>query len=139
MIEKLWLSVFFSIKPNELDVDLNFLEKCKHKLENNIQNEFYIKEVIKVQDNKKYRINIDGSIHVNIRCFCVVINPVMNSIVEITITDVNKMGFSYKCDKVCIFIPNNNKSIYSINDIIKVKIIGKRIENNILCIGQPIQ
>lgn len=137
MKEKLWLSVIFSIKPSELHI--NFLEKCKEKLQNNIQNEYYIKDVIEIKDNKKYKINTDGSIHANIMCYCHVINPVIDSIVEIKITDVNKMGFSHKFDKICIFIPNNtNNNSYNINDTVKVKIIGKRIENNILCIGQPV-
>ena len=139
MHEKLWISVFFSIKPNELDVNIDFLQKCKTKLENNIQDEYYIKNVLEIKDNDKYKINIDGSIHVNIMCYCQVINPVIDSIVQIKITDVNKMGYSYKVDKLCIFLPNNNcNSEYSINEIISVKIIGKRIEKNILCIGHPV-
>ena len=49
------------------------------------------------------------------------------------------MGFSYKTEKLCIFIPIHlsNNQIFDIDDEIEVIIIGKRIEENIVCIAKP--
>ena len=126
------------------DVNRDFLEhttnQCKKELYHNIYDGNYIEDIIKIEPFKNKQINIDGSVNIKLKCTCIIINPNVNSEYHITINDVNKMGYSYKSNKLCIFIPTHlcDNKTFQVGDIINIIIIGKRIEEDIICIGKPV-
>ena len=135
------LSFDFIIKPSEFnDNILNLVyNKCADLLLNNIVDGIYIHKIIDCDYIKSNKVNNDGTVKLNVRCNCEVVNPVVGDQYEIEITDINKMGYSYKLNKLCIFIPLHIcKQVFTMNEIVKIKIIGKRIEDSIICIGEPL-
>lgn len=132
----------FSVQLSEIQDDFNtfILYKCQSQLQNNIYEGCLITKIIKHEILKDKKINNNGSICIRVNCTCQIIDPIIDSIINIKINDINKMGYSYKKGKICIFIPIHLcKESYSLEEDIQIKIIGKRIEENIVCIGQPTQ
>ena len=127
-----------------VDNDANFFEnKMKEsakQLQNQIYDGYYITDVINVKPFHDKKINNDGSVNIRLSCTCKIIDPVVNSIYTIEINNVSKMGYSFKTDKLCIFLPLHlcNNSVFKEGDNVQVEIIGKRIEEDIICIGKPI-
>ena len=135
------ISLNFNLNLSEIQDNFsNFIsEKCKSHLLNSIYEGYLIKQILKTHILKDKKINLNGSISIKVLCKCSIIDPIIDSIIDIRINDINKMGYSYKLDKICIFIPIHLcHEIYTLNQSIKIKIIGKRIEEDIVCIGQPI-
>lgn len=135
------ITLTFNVHLSDIESDFNsyIRNKCESYLTKNIYDGYFIKQILKTNILKDKKININGSISVKTKCYCEIINPVVDSIISIKINDVNKMGYSYKLDKICIFIPNHLCiQTYKLNELIKIKIIGKRIEESIVCIGQPV-
>ena len=131
----------FNLNLSEIqnDFDMYIHNKCIKNLVNNIYEGFLITKILKYNISNDKKINMNGTIYIKVSCNCEIIDPSVNSIHNVKINDINKMGYSYKIDKLCIFIPIHLcNEIYTINDYVKIKIIGKRIEENIICIGQPI-
>jgi len=131
----------FNLNLSEIKHDFSeyISNKCNSLLVNNVYEGVFIKSILQSQISKDKKINLNGSISIKVFCKCLIIDPIIDSIIDIEINNINKMGFSYKHNKLCIFIPihlcNEN---YSLNQYIKIKIIGKRIEEDIVCIGQPV-
>ena len=135
------INLNFNLDLSEIKDDFyNYInDKCFFELINNIYEGYFIKDILQMQIAKDKKINLNGSISVKVFCECLIIDPIIDSIVDVKINDVNKMGYSYKHNKLCIFIPIHLCSeTYNVEQIIKIKIIGKRIEEDIVCIGQPI-
>ena len=135
------ITLHFNLNLSEIqnDFDKYISDKCKCMLIDNIYEGYFIKSIIEQKISKDKKINLNGSISVKVYCDCEIIDPKVNSIINIEINDINKMGYSYKINKICIFIPLHlcNES-YVLNQKIDIKIIGKRVEEDIICIGQPI-
>ena len=135
------INITLNILPQQFNDDLNnFIdEQCKLQLNDNIYNGCLVKNIYNITFEKKSKINNNGSISINCNCLCNILNPNINDKLNIKINNINKMGYSYKIKKLCIFIPNlfitNN---INENDDIEVEIIGKRIEKDIICIAKPI-
>ena len=131
----------FNIVPELLhnDIEYHIKQKCNDELLNKIYKGKIVTKINHVKVNKNYKINYNGIIETVSYVNCIIIDPENDSELEIKINDVNKMGFSYKSNKLCIFIPIHfcTKTI-RIGDSIKVKIVGKRIEEDMVCIGKPI-
>jgi hypothetical protein len=136
------IPLHFNINISELS-DNNFKNYinslCKVKLIENIHEDTYIENILHTVINPDKKINIDGSIRVNVVCQCKIIDLQIHSKYDITINEINKMGYSFKTNKLCIFLPIHlcGDSTYQISDTISVQIIGKRIEDSIICIAKP--
>ena len=136
-------TIYLKFKTYLCDIQDDFnkyiVDKSNEQLIDQIYNGFYITKINNIFPIKYKKINIDGSINIKVKCLCNVIDPIVNNTYDIYINDINKMGFSYKYKKICIFLPIHlcDKQI-SINDKLKVEIIGKRIEESILCIAKCI-
>jgi DNA-directed RNA polymerase subunit E'/Rpb7 len=133
------IDVNFSIHLSELNTNSSAYidSKCKTLLLNNIYNGFLVVDVIQCTPLKDKKINLNGTVNMNIKCKCNIVNPEIGETYEITINDVNKMGVSYKSNKICIFIPQHIcTSDISLHDKVSVKIIGKRVEDSIICIAE---
>jgi len=143
MLKKTCILLHFNIHLSDIN-DVSFIDfvhdKCSHELCSKVYDGLYIKDIISIDFFEKKKINIDGTIHVKIKCFCNTIDPILQSVYPITINDVNKMGYSYKFEHLCIFIPLHlcDKITLHLGDTVDCKIIGKRIEENIVCIAQPV-
>ena len=135
------ITLNFNLNLSEIQDDFsNYInDKCIDFLVNNVYEGYFIKDILQSQISKDKRINLNGSISVKVFCKCSIIDPLIDSIIGIKINDINKMGYSYKQKKLCIFIPIHLcNQTYVLDQCIKIKIIGKRIEEDIVCIGQPI-
>lgn len=131
----------FNLQPNDLQNKniIQFIEnECYKKLNNNIYDDYFIKDIKNITICNDHKINSNTSISVKCYCISEIINPIIGSVVNIKINDSNKMGFSYKYKKICIFIPNHFANNIKVNDTINVTILGKRIEENIICIAKQV-
>ena len=138
-IKNICLNFNLNLSEFQDDFETYMHDKCILQLVNNIYNGYLIIDILKYQIYNNKKININGSISVKVNCVCNIIDPIVNTIVNVKINDVNKMGYSYKREKLCIFIPIHlSTTSYKLDDTVQIKIIGKRIEENIVCIGQPI-
>jgi len=141
MEQQTYITVKLNISPQMFNNNLtNYInDYCKKELKNTIRDEFLIQSIENIKFEKQTKINIDGSISIICICFCTVSNPEVKQILNIEINNINKMGYSYKINKLCIFIPNHfvNTNLNE-KDIINVEIIGKRVEKDIVCIAKPV-
>lgn len=128
------------ICASELNSDIHELihKKCNDYLYKNIVDNVYINDINNVSYNKEAKI-INSKLSILCVCNCSVIDPILNSVITITINDINKMGAYYKYEKLCIFIPQHlMKDSLQLNTTVQIEIIGKRIEDTIICIGKCI-
>ena len=133
------IKINYNLQPcNFAEEKDKILEKCKTKLLQSIHDGVYVSKISTIEIVSHNKINNDGSINICCRCNCNIIDPQIHETYSICINTINKIGYYYQNDKVCIFIPADNKLNISIKDIIKIKIIGKRIEDTILCIAEVV-
>jgi ribosomal protein S1 len=66
-----------------------------------------------------------------------VIDINIGSIIDVVITNSNKMGFFCKFEKFNVFIPQHytNSELW-IGQSVNVEVLGKRVEEQIICIGK---
>ena len=126
-----------SLCASEIDNDFEKKVKqfCKQNLNKTIYNDFYIDSINNINIDKNIKINNDKLL---IRCYCEcqIIDLIVKSTFKVKINDVNKMGVYYKYEKICIFIPQHFiKTTINIGDIVNIKLLGKRVEDNIICIA----
>lgn len=131
------LDVEISIPPYKLN-NVNLLDFVKDVIECTIKQGKYIKEVCKVSTKSIGKITMNGHVVYNVKCECVTLEPKLNETYDICIHNMNKMGAIHKNNLVTIFIPRSywNNIDIELNMTVSVKIIGKRIEDKIMCIGQ---
>ena len=132
-------TIYYKLSLDASEIDDNFEPKvkqfCKDNLNKKIYNDFYIDSINNININNNIKINNDKLI---IRCYCEcqIIDLIVKSTFKMKINDVNKMGAYYKYEKICIFIPQHFiKTNININDIVNIKLLGKRVEDNIICIA----
>mgnify|MGYP007047406975 CR=1 FL=1 len=131
----------FNINLSELpDNYATFIsDKCQLHLVDNIHDGFFITKILEHSILTDKKINLNGSIAVTVICKCLIIDPIIDSVVNIKINDINKMGYSHKQKHLCIFLPIHLcNQMYTLDQNVKIKLIGKRVEEDIVCIGQPI-
>ncbi len=131
----------FNVNLAEIEDNLSkyISDKCTDYLIDKVYEGYLINDILTYHILKDKKINLNGSVSLKVVCKCKITDPILDSIIDVEINDINKMGYSYKQNCLCIFIPIHmcNK-IYTLNQTIKVKIIGKRIEEDIVCIGEPV-
>ena len=125
------------IKPN---VDTNkFLSiLISERYNNTIYEGKVITHVDKVTLKDNVKVMPNGTLKFNIEVKCTVINPSIGDVIKVVVTGVNKMGALYKHIQLTIFIPKHlciNEEIPAVGDTVDLKIVGKRVEDKIVCIG----
>jgi DNA-directed RNA polymerase subunit E'/Rpb7 len=112
------------------------IEKMKHK----IFNSSYIVDILSFKHSNTGAINNDASVSYNVIVCCNTICPQVDQQYSIKITHINKMGILHKFEHVTIFIPLHHliNQSHAIDDTINVKILGKRIEENLVCVAKEI-
>ena len=111
------------------------------KYNNTILRDIYIKHVDSIVEKQGGRILHNGQIQYNFTTECYVINPCINKVYNLQITSINKMGALHKHELVTVFIPIQyyNDVVPEVGMYFSVEIIGKRIEDSIVCVGKIIQ
>jgi hypothetical protein len=130
------------IKLNCTPVELqcSSLTLLRDKYNDTIFKNLYIKEITSVEHKNGGRILNNGCIQYNVDVICNVINPCVDDTYNLRITHMNKMGALHKNELVTVFIPIqyfNNESP-EVDSSFNIKIIGKRIEDSIVCVGKII-
>jgi len=130
-----------SISPSEINT-INLKKYLQNKFTDNIHNGIYISNVSKVNTINYGKITANGFIDVKINTICEIVNPVVESIYNnVIITNYNKLGSFVSFGKISIFIPKEysiNEEIPTLGMSINLKIIGKRIDDKITCIGKQV-
>ena len=129
------------IFPNELCKNIDKI--IEQKILNTYLKTIFRASLILSIKSFKYQqlglINNDGSITYDVIATCENINPEKGNIYDIKINNINQMGALCKFDKVTIFIPNHFiLEKININESLKVEILGKRIEENLVCVAKPV-
>ena len=130
-----------SISPSEIN-NINLKKYLLNKYNDNIFNGIYISNILKIHKVQYGKITANGHINIHITTLCDVINPLLNSIYyNVIITNSNKLGSFINLGKISIFIPKEysiNEEILGIGSSMNIKIIGKRIDDKITCIGKQV-
>lgn len=128
------------IKPN-VNVEKFLTIYASDKYTNTIHEGRIIIHIFNVKLIEPIRILTNGMLKYTAKIECTVLNPVIGEVVKIHVTSVNKMGAIYKNLQMTIFVPKHlceNEILPLVGTSIMVKIVGKRIEDKILCIGSMI-
>ena len=138
------IHVVVQIKPNMLQMNMeqNIIDIVKDKYVGNITSGVYILSIKTVGCLEMGKVLNDGSVNYSITFNANVINPNEGDTYDLEITNSNKMGCVHKQDKLTIFIPKHyciDEEIPKEASVCKVFIMGKRIEDSIVCIGKIIQ
>lgn len=135
-------SIIFDINISPSDIhNINLKQYLQTIYKNVLYKGIYVKQINKITNYKCGKILSNGNICMNICSLCEVIDLHLNEEYEISISNSNKLGAFYNNNKINIFIPKQyclEQNIPNGDDVITVKIIGKRIEQNISCIGEQI-
>ena len=130
-----------SISPSEINT-INVKKYLLNKYTGNIHNGIYISNISKVKKVECGKITAVGYINIKINAFCEIINPILENVYNnVIITNYNKLGSFINLGKISIFIPKEysiNEEISTIGMSINVKLIGKRIDDKITCIGKQV-
>ena len=130
------IKIELALHPSE--INNNTLDLIKHKFESNLFKTYFIKTVSKIVSISGGKILNNGYVQYNIIVSCIVLNPEISHVYKLEITNINKMGALHKNDLVTVFIPlqyyNNITPV--IDTRYNIEIIGKRIEDSIVCVGK---
>ena len=128
------------VSPSDINT-INLKQYLQSKYNNLINNGKFIMNVTNVNKVQYGKVTSNGNINVIINTLCDVLDPIINNTYNLVITNYNKLGSFINIGKISIFIPKEysiNEEIPSIGVSINVKIIGKRIEDKITCIGRQL-
>lgn len=130
------IEIQLNLKPSEVYSPL--LGCLKDKYNGQLFKKFYIVDVMKINETNGGRILNDGSILCKITAYCIVLDPEIGNTYNLKITNINKMGALYKHELVTIFIPTQyyNNHTLEVDSTFDITIIGKRIEDSIVCVGK---
>ena len=114
----------------------------RNKYVDDIYNGIYFIEIVKTSHANQGIIDINGNVSIEVIVHGRGVNICEGSNLKIEITQKNKMGYSYVYNKICIYIPIvpeycNNKE-YFVGDVVNVLILGKRVEDKIVCVAKII-
>lgn len=100
----------------------------------------YIIDIISFKYKNSGIINNDGSVSFSTIVTCKTCYPVVGENYKLPITHINKMGVMHKFENVSIFIANHHllNQDHKVGEIIDITIIGKRIEENMVCVAKEI-
>ena len=110
----------------------------KETYNNRVYQHMFITEIERINKVSPGKILHDGSVMYTIQCCALVINPVVNEVYTLPITHIHSMGSMHKVQSITIFVPLQyyNDYIPAVGDHQRVKIIGKRVDDTIVCVGE---
>lgn len=129
------------VSPSDLDkINDNMENLLNDKYKNSIFKDLYIYHIDDIISISGGKISHNGTVFFSIKTNCIVVDIQIGETYDINVTNFNKMGAIFNVDKCTIFIPFQYYNGFSINSNSKltVKILGKRISDNIVCVGSVI-
>ena len=130
------ITIKMQLEPYEIHTP--YLNTLQERFNDSLFKKYYIQEIQKIDKSTGGRILNDGKILINVTAICKVLDPDIDSVYSLRITNMNKMGALHKNNLVTVFIPQqyyNNESP-EVDSTFNIKIIGKRIEDSIVCVGK---
>ena len=132
------------VLPHELCLNLHQVLESKicDKYKNNIFNGSFILKILSFKYTQLGFINNDSSISFNVVATCEVLFPEEGKHYEIQFNNINKMGAICKFSKVTIFVPKiyfKDEILPNLHDKLVVEVLGKRVEENLVCVAKPIK
>jgi len=129
------IDISIKLKPNE--IHMSIIDLLNERYANKIFKKYFIKKVNSVSTRSGGKLLNDGSILYKISADRVVLDPEIGEKYQVLITSTNKMGALHKNELVTIFVPLQYYNGYSpeVDSTFNIKIIGKRIEDSIVCVG----
>ena len=130
------IKITLKLKPNEVHKPL--LESLAEKYNSSLFKKYYVVEVLDIIEKKGGKILHDGSILFIIFASCKVLDPDIGSTYNLRITSTNKMGALHKHELITVFVPTQyyNDNTPEVDSCFDITIIGKRIEDSIVCVGK---
>ena len=139
-IQKISLSV--DIAPRYINDKKNYVTKhITENIANTIYKGFCIKDILYVSQVGNGKILLNGYARYSIEATCVILDPKIGEIYSTIISYKNKLGLFSKSKNLTIMIPNHfchSRKVYEVGDSINIKIVGKRIEQNITCVAEEV-
>ena len=138
------LSFKMILQPAELHINIqnSLFQKIFSTYNNSIYQNCYIENIIDIKNySRSSIINHNGSVTFNVLCMANIHNPIINETYHITITHINNMGIFHKHKLLTIFVPEHFLKCLSscnIGDHIEICIVGKRTEQNLVCVAKQI-
>tara|TARA_B100001996_G_C18550461_1_gene550612 strand:+ start:475 stop:900 length:426 start_codon:yes stop_codon:yes gene_type:complete len=127
-----------TVSPSQLDENIKetVFNLIKEKYQQTLFKTFYISEILETSFSSHGKINNDGSVTYLVNTDCIIVNPTIGNSYSLVITHNNKLGFMHKSDLVTIFVPKQytNRNL-AINEEVTINIVGKRVEERIVCVG----
>ncbi len=145
-VENFVINTKIKIHMDELDVS-NHMSVTEYvnstiinKYVDDIYNGIYFIEILKTLNSSQGFIDINGNVSIDVEVHGNGINISQGNEIQMEITQKNRMGYSYIFGKICIFIPMIpeycNEKEFCVGDIVNVVILGKRVEDKIVCVAK---
>lgn len=138
MEEQLEMTMMMVLQPEQLE-SCSIKKLVRSKYIGTVFRGVYILDIKSAGIIEHGKVLNDGTVSYSISSVCLVLNPRVGSVYSLTISGSNKMGAVYKLHEVTVFIPKHkciDEIVPDAADVVDVKIIGKRIESRIMCIGE---
>lgn len=134
------------IEPHQLnDIKKGILNKSKELFEKTLVYEGFITSVNGIRNISPGRIQhspmcgVEYSVDLDVDIF----NIHVNDVVDVKVTNINGMGMFGKFEHATVFVPlheiknvdESEKILHPVDSVVTVKIIGKRVTDEILCVG----
>ena len=134
------IELSFYAEPHQLCAEsLNY--EIRNKFEQVLYKGVYIQTIKSFVPLQYGKIMPNGSVQVSTTALCRVVNPRVNSTYEITVSSSNNMGAAYKTSGITVYIPKHmctNQVVPNVDTVVNCEIVGKRIQDNILCIAKMV-
>lgn len=146
MLDNMIITKKIVLEPHQLQVVKNeIINKSKEMFENTLVFEGFVTRVNEIKKISHGRIQHSPlcGVEYNVDIDVDVFNIHVNDIVNVKITNINGMGMFGKFEHATVFVPHHEikniddteKILHVVDDTVRVRIIGKRITDEILCVG----
>ena len=134
------------LEPQQLThIKREIIDKSKSLLENTLVFEGFVTGVNDVKKISAGRVQhspfcgVEYDVDIDVNVF----NIHVNDVVSVKVTNINGMGMFGRFEHATVFVPQHeikhvddtDKILHGVGDVVTVKIIGKRITDEILCVG----
>ena len=133
-----YANIHIQLKLSPDEVHKPLLQCLADKYNGQLFKKYYIFEILDIIQSKGGKILNNGKILFKIIAHCKVLDPEIGVTYNLKITNINKMGALHKDNLLTIFIPTQyyNDVSPAIDGNYNITIIGKRIEDSIVCVGK---
>lgn len=138
------LSVTFDVNPGDMQHGVSMHKMLNilvsERFSGKIYNGAVIDAVLDTSITHDAKVLSNGSVRFIVKALCNVCRLNVGDVTNIEITAVSKMGYVYKRKRLTVLIPRHmaGDEEYAVGDIVPVNIVGKRIEDNVVCVASAV-